>query len=677
MSKLKINKYAFGIITAVVSIALILLFLPKEKAFNYEFQQGRPWRYEQLTTPWDFAVDKSDEVFHREQEEASAHVHPYYSLDAAVYAAAADSLQSHYTSELSAQMSARLYAAISRRLLEVYQEGIIETAELEMLHHDSINTIKLIQGNTAQEKDVASLHTIREAYEFVMQTDTTAYATYVLQGCNLNDYIHPNITYDKAKTEAARADAAASVVHNKGYFLAGQKIIGNGDIVDEDVYQTLLSFRKEWVKRTNNAGSELTLAGQAIIVILLVLCFIFYLLLYRRDYLDSMNSLLFIATQIVLFPVIAALCVSKVDTMIIPFVMVPAMVRVFLDSRTAFCAHLVVVLITALFVPDAFLFVLIQLIAGLAAIYSLSELTERSHLFRMVVIVLFCYAIVYLGYELIAVSNLKEINTHSFISFGINALLLLFTYPLMYIYEKLFHFTSNVTLVELSNINGKLLRTLSEEAPGTFNHSMQVANLAAAAANKIGAKSQLVRTGALYHDIGKLDNPVFFTENQNGTNPHTNLPYEQSAQIIIEHVTAGQRLAEKYHLPYDVSHFITTHHGLSKAKYFYISYRNEHPNEEIDEKLFTYPGPNPDTMETAILMMADAVEAASRSLSEYTEESIGVLVEHIIDAQVADGCFAECPITFRDIRDIKTVFKEKLRTIYHTRISYPTLSKAK
>lgn len=674
MSRNKTRKYILGALTAVLSVVVIVLFLPREKTFNYEFQEDRPWRYEQLTAPWDFAVDKSDEVFTREQNAAAASVLPYYVLNTHVATTAADSLQQHYQHELSQLLSARLYAAVNRRLQEAYALGVVETHELEALQADSLTRIKLIRGNKASEKTIDELLTVKQAYAYVMQADTSAYGAYVLSHCNLNDYVQANVTLDVEKTETARREAREAVVHNKGIIQAGQKIIGNGDIVDEDAYQALLSYKREWIKHNDSAGSELTLAGQILLVSLLIAGFIVYLCIYRRDYLQQPAYSLFLATQIVIFPVIAALCVNTVGVMIIPFAMLPMMVHVFLDSRTAFCAHLVVVLITALFVPEPFLFALLQLTAGLTAIYCLTELTERSQLFRMVLAVLVCYCVVFFGYELIAESSIQSIDPRRFMQFGINAVLLLFTYPLLYLYEKLFRFTSNVTLVELSNINGRLLRTLSEEAPGTFNHSMQVANLAAAAANRVGAKSQLVRTGALYHDIGKLENPAFFTENQGSTNPHDSLPFEQSAQIIIGHVTAGLHLAEKYHLPEALRRFIVSHHGVSKAKYFYVSYKNQHPNEEVDETLFTYPGPNPTTMETAILMMADAVEAASRSLKEYTEESIGTLVDRIIDAQVAEGCFADCPITFRDIRDIKSVFKEKLRTIYHTRISYPTLT---
>ena len=311
----------------------------------------------------------------------------------------------------------------------------------------------------------------------------------------------------------------------------------------------------------------------------------------------------------------------------------------------------------------------------MAAIYSLKELSQRSQLLSSTLIVTLTYSLLYLALDLVHVSEIAQLSTYVYMNFIINGLLLLFTYPLLFILEKTFGFTSNVTLVELSNINTKLMREMSETAPGTFQHSLQLANLTAAAANRIGANSQLVRTGAMYHDIGKMLNPAFFTENQSGVNPHDQLNYKQSAQIVISHITDGLKLADKYNLPKVIKEFISTHHGNGLTKYFYISYQNEHPDEEVDKTVFQYPGPNPFTKEQAILMMADSVEAASRSLPEYTEESISALVDKIIDSQVQEGYFKECPITFKDIATVKSVFKEKLKTMYHTRISYPELKK--
>lgn len=422
---------------------------------------------------------------------------------------------------------------------------------------------------------------------------------------------------------------------------------------------------------------RLILSGQLIFISILMLCFMFYLDLFRKDYYQHKGNLLLLFAIIVFYSVLTALMVSNnlFNVYIIPFAMLPMIIRIFLDSRTAFMALITTILISSITLRYPYEFILLQTVAGLIAIFSLKELSQRSQLFRSAVLIVISYIALYFAYELIHENDLTKLNLNMYIYFIINGILLLFTYPLLFLLEKTFGFTSNVTLVELSNINNNLLRKMSEIAPGTFQHSMQVANLAAEAAHKIGAKSQLVRTGALYHDIGKMENPVFFTENQSGVNPHKSLSYEQSAQVVINHITDGLKLAEKYNLPKVIKEFISTHHGLGKTKYFYISYKNEHPDQPVDESIFTYPGPNPTSKEMAILMMADAVEAASRSLSEYTEESISNLVDKIIDSQVTEGYFKECPITFKDIAIIKSVFKEKLKIIYHTRISYPELKK--
>ena len=663
-----------AVFTAVVIV--ICLLLPREKTVNLEFAEGKPWRYEQLTAPFDFAITKSEATLQRERAKVLAAQRPYYTKDAKVGEAAIDSFTTFYGNELHHIASKMLKKKILTQLQNIYNTGIIGSNDLERLQEDSINTIMLIEQTWARPANTQDLYTVQQAYESLMAIDTTLLGRYVLRQSNLNDYITPNIRYDVAKSEAARRDAIEAIAPNSGVILTGQKIIGTGEMVDETLYQVLVSYRNELNKRIDERGLQMTFIGQVLLVILLVGAFLAYLISYRRSYFYERNKLLFLATQLTLFPCIASWIMTNGNgLMIIPFAMAPVMIKIFLDARTAFMTHLVIILITSLVVPDPFMFVLLQLTVGLAAIYSINELTERSQIFRVALVAILCYSLVFFGYELVTKSALVMFNKRIYVHFLLNGALLLFTYPLMLLYEKLFRFTSDVTLMELSNFNIKLLRQLSENAPGTFQHSIQVSNLAAAAANKVGASSLLVRTGAMYHDIGKLENPSFFTENQGGTNPHACLPYEKSAGIIINHVHDGLRLADKFHLPEVIKDFIRTHHGLSKAKYFYISYMNEHPGEEVDEAMFTYPGPNPHSMETAILMMADAVEAASRSLPEYTEESIANLVGRIIDGQVAEGYFKECPITFKDITDIKNVFKEKLRTIYHTRITYPTLKK--
>ena len=504
------------------------------------------------------------------------------------------------------------------------------------------------------------------------------YSKRILQSCNLNNYLTSNITYDKEKSEVTKQELLSQISWGNGKVMEGQKIIDRGEIVNQQTYDILRSYQQAWEKRSNSVQENRQIVmGQALVVSILIICFMIYLELFRKNYYERKRSVLLLFALIVFFPVLLSIMVEQniSNVYIIPLAMIPIIIGIFLDSRTAFMAHTIIILICSIFLRYPHEFIILQMAAGMTAIYSLRELSQRSQLLRTALIVVICYALLHFAFELIQENDLTKLNTRMYIFFVINGILLLFAYPLLFILEKTFGFTSNVTLVELSNINTKLLRRMSEVAPGTFQHSLQMANLAAEAANKIGANSQLVRTGALYHDIGKMLNPAFFTENQSGVNPHRSLSYEQSAHVIINHITDGIKLAEKYNLPKVIKDFIRTHHGKGVAKYFYISYKNEHPNEEIDIEKFSYPGPNPFTKEQAILMMADAVEAASRSLPEYTEESINTLIEKIIDGQVAEGYFKECPITFKDIAQVKALFKEKLKTVYHTRITYPELKK--
>ena len=522
------------------------------------------------------------------------------------------------------------------------------------------------------------LYTVKGAYEYLINADTLHYNKRILQSCNLNHYLTSNISYDSEKSKAALDDLLSNVSWVNGLVLNGQKIIDRGEIIDKHIFDILTSLKKEWEKRSESTQElRLIFMGQALLVSILILCFMIYLELFRKEYYERKRSVFLLFALIVFFPVVLSIMVSEnlSNVYVIPLAMIPIIIGIFLDSRTAFVAHVTIILICSIFLRYPHEFIILQIAAGMTAIYSLRELSQRSQLLRTALIVVICYTLLYFAFELIQEDDLTKLNTRMYIYFAINGILLLFAYPLLFILEKTFGFTSNVTLVELSNINTKLLREMSEVAPGTFQHSLQMANLAAEAANKIGANSQLVRTGALYHDIGKTVNPAFFTENQSGVNPHKSLSYEESAQVIINHITDGIKLAEKHNLPKVIKDFIRTHHGRGVTKYFYISYKNEHPDEGIDMEKFSYPGPNPFTKEQAILMMADSVEAASRSLPEYTEESISNLIDKIIDAQVAEGYFKECPITFKDIALVKALFKEKLKTVYHTRITYPELKK--
>ena len=663
----------------VVTVSIISYFMPKEGKFNYDFELDTPWKYGLLQASFDFPIHKSEQQIQKEQDSLLVLYQPYFDVDKNVEKNMLLKLREDYNQHLKHSLPSSDYIRhIERTLKHIYEKGVLSVQDAQLLSEDSIQTILLVDKNVATSQPVDRLYSVKGAYEHLLNADTLHYNKRILQACNLDNYLTSNINYDLEKSEASLQELLSTVSPAKGVVQNGQKIVDRGEIIDQQTYDILNSLRHAWEKRSDTVQEiHLTFIGQTLLVSVLILCFMIFLELFRKEYYQRKRSVLLLFALIVFFPVILSIMVEEnlSNVYVVPLAMIPIIIGIFLDSRTAFMAHTTIILICSIFLRYPHQFIILQMAAGRTANYSLRERSQRSQLLRTALIVVISYAILYFAFELIQEDDLTKLNTRMYIYFVINGILLLFVYPLLFILEKTFGFTSNVTLVELSNINNKLLRQMSEVVPGTFQHSLQMANLAAEAANKIGANSQLVRTGALYHDIGKMVNPAFFTENQTNVNPHKNLSYEQSAQVIINHITDGIKLAEKHQLPKVIKDFIRTHHGKGVAKYFYISYQNEQPDEEIDIEKFSYPGPNPFTKEQAILMMADAVEAASRSLSEYTEESIGTLIEKIIDGQVSEGYFKECPITFKDIATVKALFKEKLKTVYHTRITYPELKK--
>ena len=604
----------------VGTVTLIVYFLPRDGKFNYQFDINKPWKYGQLIATFDFPIYKEDAVVKREQDSLMAFFQPYYQLDKDIEKNAIAKLKENYHTNLKGILPSIDYLRyIERTLKEIYQAGIVSTENIQLLHKDSTSSVMVIDDKLANPQATENLYTVKKAYEHLLSADSTHFNREILRQCSLNEYITPNLTFDEERTQAAKEEILNNYSWANGLVVSGQKIIDRGEIVSPHTYNILESLRKESIKRNESMGqNRLILGGQILFVGMLMLCFMLYLDLFRKDYYQRKGSLSLLFTLIVFYSVITAFMVTHnlFNVYIIPYAMLPIIIRVFLDSRTAFLTHVITILICSISLRFPHEFILTQLAAGLVAIFSLRELSQRSQLFRTALLVILTYAAIYFAFELMTENGLStdfsKLNIRMYTYFIINGILLLFTYPLLFLLEKTFGFTSNVTLVELSNINNDLLRQMSETVPGTFQHSMQVANLAAEAAIRIGAKSQLVRTGALYHDIGKMENPAFFTENQSGgVNPHKNLNYEQSAQVVISHVTDGLKLADKHNLPKAIKDFISTHHGRGKTKYFYISWKNEHPDEEPNEELFTYPGPNPFSKETAILMMADAVEAAN------------------------------------------------------------------
>jgi len=660
------------VVLSLLSVLLTVYFMPSSRKERYVFTVGKPWTYNVLIAPFSFSIEKSDEVWQAEADSVKAAFAPYFSRVASVGDAALAKFDSFYADSLSKLVWKESYDILRNRLARVYKDGVISAADEEILSGKDM--FRVYEGNTSSFVQTSSVRTIRDAYRYLTDADIYIYDRYTLLEHNLEDFIQPNVIYDATRSDADLEAQLNEISHFRGMVVADQKIIDQGEIVDEQKSNIINSYLDIVNERTSSKRFQLlTITGRSLFVILCFVVLLVYLLLYRKDDIQNRSILYFLYGSISLFTVAVGLFseYSSWSIFLFPCTMLAIMLRIFLDSRTAFTGYLVFVLCTSLTVSMPYEYVLLQLLAGLTGIYSLKELSQRSQILRTCLLVFITYSLVWGAFQMTQLENLHDIDPWIFMFFAINCIVILLVYPLLFVIEKLFGFTSNVTLIELSNINNPLLRELAEKAPGTFQHSMQVSTLASEAATRINAQPQLVRTAALYHDIGKMDNAPFFTENQSGVNPHDKLTPQESAHIITDHVGKGLLLADKYGLPESIKGFIATHHGKGVARYFYIKYAQAHPDEEPDAHDFSYPGPNPYSKETAILMMADAVEAASRSLKEYTEESIGELVDKIIDTQVSEGYFKDCPISWQEINKVKDTFKDKLKTMYHTRISYP------
>lgn len=661
----------------LISVVIIVLFIPRNSGPQFRYDVGKPWMYSSLIAKFDFPIYKTDEAIKQERDSLLRNFEPYFNFKDNMESAQMTRFFEDFTGGLPG-MPATYTNIVADKLHQLYKSGIMGATEFSSIAQDTTKMIRVIDGKTAYSVRISRVLSTMTAYEQIYLDERLAPYRAQLQRCNLNEYIEPNLIYDKERSEAEKNDLLGQIPLASGMVLAGQKIVDRGEIVDDYTFRVLSSFEKETQRRSaSTTAVPSTIAGQVIFVSLFIILFTMYLGMFRRDYFSKPRSIAMLYAMITVFPILVSLMIEHnvFSVYILPFAMAPIFIRVFMDSRTAFLTHIVMVMLCAAAVKYQYEFIIVQLVAGLVAIYSLRELSQRGQLFKTALFVTLASCAIYFALQLMTDNTFTTVDNSMYKYFVINGIMLLFVYPLMLIIEKTFGFISNVTLIELSNTSKDQLRRLSEVAPGTFQHSIMVSNLASAIAEKIGAKAQLVRTGALYHDIGKMQNPAFFTENQNGVNPLDNMSRIDAAHIVINHVTDGLKLAEKYNLPGVIKDFISTHHGAGMTKYFYVSYRNEHPDEPIDDSLFTYPGPNPFTREQAILMMADSVEAAARSLPEYTEFSISNIVNKIVDGQLKEGYFEYCPITFHDIAMAKQVLIERLKSIYHTRVSYPELKK--
>ncbi len=662
----------------IISTVILVWVLPKKQNTNIEFdyKEGTPWKGGTVIAKFNFHIYKSDSLYNIEKQQVLKYFQPYYQVDKTVAQKALEEFDLAFTEEAYGDLY-RYKNKIANLLTQAYEKLIINDEERSKLTVDTIQIIDNEEAKTSSPTNITNIFTTLQAYEFIIENEELASQHDLLSSSNLNKYIRPNLFYDKVWSEARKEDIVKqSVAVSIGEVKEGEKIVDTGEVVTSEIADKLRSMVIEMERNGLNKPETQNLQiGQALVVLILIILFTCYLILFRNNYFSKPRHILMLYAMILVYPIIVSILVRHQHTLnsvyLLPFAIVPLLTRVFLDTRTAFITHVIMILICSLAVSYRFEFIIVEITGGLAAIYALSDLSKRAHLFSAAFIVAICTAAMYYAVQLIQNDEMIPIDSTIYLIFLINGILLLLTYPMMFVIEKFFGFTSVVTLFELSDSSRGLLLKLSEVAPGTFTHSTTVGNLAYEIANKIGANGLLVRTGALYHDIGKMSNPVFFTENQAGINPHDKLTEIESAQIIIDHVKEGQRLAEKYNLPSNIKDFILTHHGQGVAKYFFLKYQKDHSNEEIDKSLFSYPGPNPFTREQAILMMTDSVEAASHSLKEYSDEAIRTLVNRIIDTQVNEGYFTECPITFLDIATAKQVLIDRLKSIYHTRIQYP------
>lgn len=681
----KFQKYSFtssiqSLLVFIVTGVIIVIFAPKEHKFVYSFEKGQVWKHELLVAPYDITLLKPKEVLQQERDSIAQEILPYYKVDRELERDALSRWEIDYQQRYKSKYSEDYYRYVKNKLEDFYQRGLLTDDDLQEIRDTQIGEVNLINNQNESERYSTPLFlSLKEAYQEIVMQVPDYIDRQMVQQLNVDNYLRANVTLDKVTHDKVVREEQQKISNSTGVLVAGRRIINKGDIIDDYTYNVLQSYKKMFEEKS---GADRTLIGRVVglfIIIMILLGALWaYFVLFRNSFIRNPKNAIFIAGGILMFVVITEIAVSlwHFDVYIIPYIILPLLVRIFFDSRSAFFVHTVTILIAMLFVAQPMDFVLLQLATGMVVIFSLKNLTSRSQLIRTTFLVFLTYVFLSLSVSFLQSGIIDQVQLKRILSFGINMIFLMFTYVLVYLMEKIFGYISNISLVELSDINQPLLRQLSEYAPGTFQHSMQVSILATEAAQSIDADVQLTRTGALYHDIGKMLNAPFFTENnQGGRNPHDDLDYKESAAIIIKHITEGVSLAQKHKLPPQVIDFIRTHHGKGRTKYFYTMYCNEHPGEVVDPVPFTYPGPNPFSRETGILMLADAVEASSRSLKEYTETSIKELVERIVDAIVAERLLDDTPLTFKNITTIKEVFVRKLLTMNHSRIAYPLAKK--
>jgi len=690
----------------IISLVLVVYLLPREGRFRHEYQKGKPWMEDVLIAPYDFPIYKAGEEIAYTRDSLERESKPYFNLDTTLLPkqlailgttfesvwkkhlagmpGLTDSVLADTTNRETAMLMTRkerIYQRAVFLLSHVFNTGIIESSDLLNKATNKDDLMVVMRGPLAHEIHTSQVFTRKTAYEYFLEQYGLMSAAPDMQDevsflhdLSLEELIEPNLFYDEKMSHKVLQQAIGEISLTRGMVQTGERIIAKGELVDDWKFMVLESYRIEYERRLGSYGRLIILLGQTILAFSMFLAIYLFLLNFRKEVLQNKVKSSFILLLVLLFYGITAVVLKTgiASVYLIPVAIVPIILGTFYDTRLSIFVYMVTILLTAFLVPNSFEYVFLSFCAGIIAIISLTKIYRRGKLFMTAIYIFLAYSVVFFGMALIQEGSVSHIQWKTFLMFAGNGVLILLSYPMMYVFEKFFGFLSDARLVELSDTNQPLLRELAEKAPGTFQHSLQVANLAEQAATRTGSNPLLIRTGALYHDIGKMANPMYFIENQtDGINPHDQLESGQSAKIITDHVRKGVEMARRYNLPTQIIDFIRTHHGTNLVRFFYSSYLNKNLENNLERGLFSYPGPKPFSRAMAILMMADAVEAASRSLRNPGQEEIERMVENIINGLIADEQFTDADITFRHINEIKMIFKRRLVNIYHTRIAYP------
>ena len=671
--------FAFRLLVIFVICAVTVYLFPKVGTFQYEYQKGMPWQYETLYAPFDFPIYKTEEELQEDREQVIAEQEPIYKRNNETAAAEVEKFNTALRTFETPNTREGLQT-VAHRLQDIYAAGILQVPE--RMNAEKIRNVRIVENNIAETVEFQKTYTLKKAYTSLSKEIDRAKLPKIVKeqilSLNLNNYLHENLEFDLNKTMQAEVGALKGISLTQGMVQQGDQIIGNRELVTAEKMKILDSLKKEYRHNLGAADSYMrTVGGQTLLVLVALAIFTVFFYYSKRRIFYHTREFIFLYGMFLATIVLGSLGYHQhIEMFSVPVLFFPIIVNILIGSRSALYLLLGTTLLISYYAPNSYMYAFMQVAAGIVAIFSLTHLQRRGQLFLSILWVFITYSLVYTAFMLVQEGELRVAHLFGYLWLLVNCLLLMLTYPVIYIFERIFGYTSEITLIELSNPNHPALRNLTKKAPGTFQHSLMVANLAEEAIYRIGGNPLLTRTGALYHDIGKTYEPIYFIENQSGgINPHDKCEFDESARHIINHVTKGVEMAKKYNLPECIVDFIRTHHGKSKVKYFYNSFKNKYPDKEIDEAAFTYAGPDPVTRECAVVMMADAVEAVSRTLKEKTVANITKVVNDIIDGQVRDGRFANAEITFKDIAIVKKVFIEMLTNIYHSRIAYPALEK--